>query len=67
MTDPLATELATTEPLPTHKLSATQQADLVGAVRETRVRHAALLDEAITNALNQVPRVLRGALRKVLF
>lgn len=67
MTDPLATELATTEPLPTTKLSAAQRDALATAIREARASHAALLQQSITNAMEHVPWVLRGALRKVLF
>ena len=63
----LDTELGTREPLPVQALSEGEQAALVELVREMRATRAAELQAAITNALEQVPRVLRGALRKVLF
>lgn len=67
MTDALTTELAATEPLPVDKLSAAQQTALLAAVRDARASHAALLRQSIDAAMDHVPRVLRGALRKVLF
>jgi hypothetical protein len=63
----LDTELGAQEPLPITALSKGEQAALVELVRDMRARRAAELQAAITNALEQVPRVLRGALRKVLF
>ena len=63
----LDTELGTTQPLPIDALSEGEQAALVELIHDMRARRAAELQAAITNALEQVPRVLRGALRKVLF
>jgi hypothetical protein len=63
----LDTELGTQEPLPIKALSEGEQAALLELVREMRARRATELQTAISNALDQVPRVLRGALRKVLF
>jgi len=48
-------------------LSEGEQAALLELVCEMRARRAAELQAAITNALEQVPRVVRGALRRVLF
>jgi len=63
----LDTELGAQEPLPVEALSEGEQAALVELIRDLRARRAAELQAAITNALEQVPRMLRGALRKVLF
>lgn len=63
----LDTELGAREPLPVRALSEGERTALVEVVREVRATRAAELQAAITNALEQVPRVLRGALRKVLF
>lgn len=67
MSDPLRTELETTDPLPVDKLSPAQRSELTAAIRETRANHALLLRQSIDAAMDHVPRVLRGALRKVLF
>lgn len=67
MPDPIATELAIAEPLPLDALSAADREALLAAIRAARAEHARGLETAITNALESVPRVLRGALRKVLF
>ena len=63
----LDTELGTLVPLPVQALSEGEQAALVELVRELRARRAVELQATIDRALEQVPRVLRGALRKVLF
>jgi hypothetical protein len=49
------------------RLGPAQRAGLVAAIRELRVRRRVELGQAIDRALEQVPRLLRAALRKVLF
>jgi hypothetical protein len=49
------------------EMTADQQALLVAAIREARAQQRAVLEAAITAAMEHVPRLLRGALRKVLF
>jgi len=49
------------------RLAPDQQVALVAAVRHARERQRAVLEDAIDAAMEHVPRVLRGAMRKVLF
>jgi hypothetical protein len=49
------------------KLDPRDAGALAAAVREVRDERRAALQQAIDAALEHVPRLLRGAMRKVLF
>ena len=51
----------------TDQLSPTHRAALDAAVHAARERQRVVLQESIDAAMEHVPRVLRAALRKVLF
>ncbi|MEO8704192.1 MAG: hypothetical protein ABI867_29335 [Kofleriaceae bacterium] len=53
--------------MPTAKLSDEAAAALAERIRQVRAQQAEELRQAIDAALEHVPRLLRGALRKVLF
>jgi hypothetical protein len=68
MLNELAAELGLAEPPPwLIALPSEARAELLAAIREVRVARRAALQQAIDAAMEHVPRVLRGALRKVLF
>ena len=48
-------------------LSAPEVQALLAVIRDARVRQRRALEQSIEAALTHVPRVLRGALRAVLF
>lgn len=60
-------ELGLADPAPLAELPAEQLSWLCEAVRHAREREHAALQAAVDRALEQIPWVLRGAVRKVLF
>ncbi len=65
--DPLAVEYG--EPLPPGlaALTSEQRQLIADAIEATRVRQAEALAEATENGLSFVPKLMRGAVKKVLF
>ena len=67
MREEVIAELGSEHGIDVSEMTADQQAALVAAIREARAQQRAVLEAAITGAMEHVPRLLRGALRKVLF
>jgi hypothetical protein len=61
----LASELRAPPPDALRALSDSDLRDLAGAVRDARHRQAAALATAGENAFGQVPRLLRGPIRRL--
>jgi hypothetical protein len=62
----LRAELGAAPPKGLDALSDEQVADLAGALRTSRERQSAALEEAMEDALRHVPRLLRGPVRKMM-
>lgn len=60
-------ELGLDDGSPLAELPPPQLAWLLDVARDARARERAALDAAVDRALEQIPRVLRGAVRKILF
>ncbi len=60
-------ELGLADPAPLAALPHDQLAWLRDIARHARDREQAALEAAVDRALEQIPRVLRGAVRKILF
>ncbi len=65
MTDALETELAARPPAAVRSLPAEERDDLAAAIRAAKLRQTEALRLAGEQALNQIPRVLRGPIRKL--
>ena len=65
MKDALATELAARPPAGVRSLSAEERDDLAAAIRDAKGRQTEALRLAGEQALNQIPRVLRGPIRRL--
>jgi len=65
--DPLAVEYGEALPPGLAALSDEQREFLADAIEATRVRQAGALATATENGLNFVPKLMRGAVKKVLF
>lgn len=61
----LEAQLGSSIPKGVRALGADELEDLAEAVREARRRQAVALSEAGDRALNKIPRLLRGPVRKV--
>jgi hypothetical protein len=61
----LEQELGGAPPRAVSRLPADQQEDLAAAIRDARRRQAKALAVAAEQALNLIPRVLRGPVRKL--
>jgi hypothetical protein len=61
----LAEQLGGTPPPGLSALSEAQLRDLTAAIKESRHRQAAALQQAGDRALARIPRLLRGPVRKV--
>ena len=61
----LETELAASPPLGVSSLSAEERDDLAAAIRDAKRRQTEALRLAGEQALNQIPRVLRGPIRRL--
>jgi hypothetical protein len=61
----LEQELGAMPPRAVDQLPAGQQEDLAAAIRDARRRQAKALAAAAEQALNLIPRVLRGPVRKL--
>lgn len=64
--DELSTELRSPLPDAVAALPEANVGDLLDALRSALATQARELDEAVTAALNHVPRPLRGAVRKAV-
>jgi hypothetical protein len=64
-TSVLETELGETPPPGLSSLGAEEQEDLAGAIRDAKRRQAKALAEAADSALNLIPRMLRGPVRRM--
>lgn len=62
----LETQLGTSVPKGVRALAETELGDLAEAVRTARRRQTASLAEAGERALNRIPRLLRGPVRKIV-
>ena len=60
-------ELGLADPTPLASLAPDELAWLRAAVRDAREREHAALTAAVDQALEHVPRLLRGAVRRILF
>jgi hypothetical protein len=61
----LQRELAATPPAGLRALSDAEREDLLTAIRDAKRRQTAALTTAGEQALSQIPRVLRGPIRKM--
>jgi hypothetical protein len=64
--DALSAQLARTPPEGLRQLSAAELTDLAAAIREARHRQAHALAQAGDRALDHVPRLLRGPVRRIV-
>ena len=63
----LETEYGDQLPAGLAALTDAQQAQLADAIAATRTRQAEALAEATDNGLDFIPRMMRGAVKRVLF
>jgi hypothetical protein len=61
----LQAELGASPPAGLAALDAAERDDLAAAVRDARRRQAVALTEALDGALNLIPRLLRGPVRRI--